>query len=296
MPGQEGGDPAGIVDAVVVADHQLAYTRGNRCRWVSSAAHTTARRGTPRSGGPNDGHHPVILGVTPVQQLGPPPDRDLPHPPIQRAQTRLRPPPIPPQPRHGPRPGTGRQRGDPLTRSAPAQPKSPAAGPVGRPGHPVESVKERCAELVEPGRKRAPSRTPRRWRAMRHSDAQLARYSNRAVLHIPASPRRTSTRLCPYGRSSRADPASRARCGDHVSPVRDHFCAQSPPTPSERFGEVGFVSGHRGGLGGPAMPKLLRVEPTPVQRDELRARLPAREGAVAHPAAAGVCALIAKTA
>jgi hypothetical protein len=82
------------------------------------------------------GHHVVMVGVAAGGQLGPPPDRDQPDPPVQRPHADLRPAQVPPDPRQGPRARALEQRGDPAGQPAPAQRWPPGPGPVGQPGQP----------------------------------------------------------------------------------------------------------------------------------------------------------------
>ena len=236
MPGQEGGDPAGIVDAESLSQITSSPTR------AATGAGGSRRRPTPphgaapqRGGGPNDGHHPVILGVTRSSSLGR----------RQTATCRTRRSSVRrlgfgrPRYRHsrGTVHGPGRA-GSAAIRSPGRRPPSrsrPRRGRSAGPATPSSRSRNGAQSWWSPGESELHLGLHAVGARCGTGFAQLARYSNRAVLHIPASPRRTSTRLCPYGRSSRADPASRARWSDHVSPVRDHFCAQSPPTPSERL-------------------------------------------------------------
>ena len=82
-------------------------------------------------------HDMVMVRVAAGGQLGPPPDRHQPDPPVQRAHADLRPAQVAADPGQGPRPRAPEQRGDPAGQPASADPGSAAPGPVGQTGHPL---------------------------------------------------------------------------------------------------------------------------------------------------------------
>ena len=83
--------------------------------------------------GHDAGHNVVMVRVAAGGQLGPPPDRHQPDPPVQRPRADLRPAQVPPDLRQGPRARPRQKRGDPAGQLASAQPWAPGPGPVGQP-------------------------------------------------------------------------------------------------------------------------------------------------------------------
>ena len=75
--------------------------------------------------------------ITTGNELGPPPDGHLPHPPVQRVPADTGPPQMPVQTGHRPGPRPLEQHSDPRGQPPAAQPRPPAAGPVSQTGHPA---------------------------------------------------------------------------------------------------------------------------------------------------------------
>jgi hypothetical protein len=104
-------------------------------RLVLGEHHRPARQaGQP---GHDPGHHLVMVRVAAGGQLGPPPDRHQPDPPVQCPRADLRTAQVPPDPGQGPRARPGQQRGDPPGRPLPAQPGPPGPRPVRQSRHPL---------------------------------------------------------------------------------------------------------------------------------------------------------------